>query len=96
MKSTLRSFKIHKYTLQIGGKNVVKMPAKAKILSAQIQREHLVMWASFFSDDKETSRLFFVRATGVSYTEDPAESLIYISTVSDGDYVWHVFESVRK
>lgn len=96
MKSKVRFFTIHKYTLQIGVRNLIKIPTQGKVLGAQIQRGVLVIWVKFFVDDKESIRSFLVLPTGAECAEEANEVLVHIETVQYGEYVWHVFESVPQ
>ncbi len=64
--------KIFKYKLEFGKVTTVDMPANAYVMSAGIQFNEIVIWASFSNEDEKyiKSRRFIVIPTGVE-----AESL---------------------
>jgi hypothetical protein len=65
------------------------MPRGAPVLTAQLQREVLTIWALCDFDAPKEDRTFVVYGTGETIQEPPGD---YIGTVQDGSFVWHVFE----
>lgn len=84
---------IYKYTINIGGK--LLMPKGAQILTAQMQKRRLAIWALVDpSKDPDNKLELYIVPTGFIMDDSVAKGLKYISTVqqNDGDYVWHVFQ----
>lgn len=85
---------ILKYRLEIMDKQSISMPGGAKVLSAQMQRGFLQVWALCESRDATTAdREFLVIGTGNPCPAE-IECAAFIGTVQqhDGALVWHVFE----
>jgi hypothetical protein len=61
----------------------------ARFLSAQMQRGTLTLWAMVNADLEPVA--FRVRIVGTGEKSTDFSSMIYVSTVQDGDAVWHVF-----
>jgi hypothetical protein len=80
---------IHKYPLEVGTKVSIQLPAKARVVKAGMQGGQPHIWVL-----KEpvtfvpVIRTFEVFGTGWPV---PADG-VYIDTVFQGAYVWHVFE----
>ncbi len=72
--------------------NIVAMPAGARLLTAQVQRGALVLWALVDPGMRARSRQVYVAPTG----EVPARlaTATYVATVQvhSGDLVWHIFD----
>lgn len=81
---------IYKYTLSKNCTNLV-MPTGAKILSVQQQGTRIVFWAMIDPAMPPVTRTFRVLETG-EYFE--VEGVLYIGTVQEGLYVWHIFEQL--
>jgi hypothetical protein len=85
--------RIYKYQLSIQpGYQVLDLPASAKILKVDIQPsgKAIAFWAMVdVKNYLQLPRKFIVCATGYSEV-DP--DWIYLDTVFDTQYVWHVFE----
>lgn len=84
---------IYKYPLDITDEQTVMMPCTHKILSAQIQKGSLYVWAWVDTNSTEMSVKFAVVGTGnpIPFHIDP-DKCKFISTVQDGSFVWHIFE----
>ena len=84
---------IWKYPLEITDRQNVLMPEGAEILSAQMQRDTLCLWALVNPDAPEQRREIEVLGTGNHATESKRR---YIATVQmcGGSLVWHIFERV--
>lgn len=72
---------------------VFEMPLAAHVLTVQMQRGRIVMWAAVYPDLKREKRKFNLVGTG---HEAPLLANIggYVGTVQmfDGDLVLHIFE----
>jgi hypothetical protein len=82
---------IFKYKIELGY-NCLRMPVGAKILTAQIQRGDIQLWALCPSPQGHyLDRVIMVHGTGWPIVFDPGR---YVATVQSesGTYVWHVFE----
>jgi hypothetical protein len=93
--------KIHKTTLQILSKQLLRLPHKAKILSAQAQNNTISLWYLF--DDSAPHHIpedtFDIRLA-MTGNELPDDLGKYISTVqlhSDfkGVFVAHIFDATK-
>lgn len=85
--------RIFKHELK-GAVTDIELPEDFSVLSAQMQKDKLMLWIRTDvenSDDRTEKKRFYVIPTGQAFPED-AEDLTYISTVIDGDYVWHIWE----
>ena len=82
---------IHKFIIEVSGKQSIKIPRNAVILSAQVQYKNLCLWVEL--DDKEpvSDRDIYVFGTG--HILDPSIFLHFIDTVQmmGGDLVFHVY-----
>lgn len=69
----------------------VDMPKGAEIVSCQLQRGEIVVWAIVDDEHELESRYFFVIYTGLPLPGNPYK---YLSTLQleDGDIVLHAFE----
>jgi hypothetical protein len=83
---------IYKYPITVTDQQTVSMPAGAEILTAQVQRGQVCLWARVDpqKDDVRTQRNIRVAGTGHSVGPDWK----YIGTVHlmGGDLVFHIFE----
>lgn len=90
--------KVFKYQLNspfYGAETKVQMPIGATVLSAQMQKDVVSIWALVDeTTNKFDNRTFCVYGTGWSMPEEPG---LYVGTVqtSDGSLVFHVFEQPR-
>ena len=66
----------------------VAMPEDAAILSVGAQDSFICAWAIVDREAQLTQRTFFVRGTG---HPPPPEPYVFLGTVFDGAFVWHVF-----
>lgn len=67
------------------------LPKGAKILTAQVQNGTIVLWSEVDLDRETEPRPIEIVGTG---TVVPKKS-VYISTVQDGPFVWHLYELLR-
>lgn len=86
--------RIFKYQLEIIDSQDITMPAGAKILSVQGQKENICVWALVNPYAKESVRTFTMYGTGqLIHNEEIIRSHQYIGTVQTeyGSFVWHVW-----
>ena len=82
---------ILKYELKIKEEQWLEMPIGAKILTAQIQDDVIVLWVLVEPEFNKEDRKFLIYGTGDMITEIGLE---FIATVQAGDLVWHIFERI--
>lgn len=89
---------IYKYPFKVFDVNArfaIEMPEKAQILSIQMQNGKPYLWALVNTDnplnESLEDRTFVVCGTGQQIYGDTS-SYKYLSTIQDGNYVWHIFE----
>lgn len=81
---------IWKYRLELKYDQIIEIPARAKILTAQNQGDTIQLWALVNPKLPKEKRKIRIVGTG----NDVSGILIYISTVQmeRGMLVWHIFE----
>jgi hypothetical protein len=84
--------KVYKYPLELCARQTIHMPKGARILSVQVQRERICMWALIDPYAANEEREFYVVGTGQLLSEMPPP-LEFLATVQmdRGALVWHVF-----
>lgn len=82
---------IHKYQLAITDKQLVDIPRGGKVLSAQIQRDTLCIWALVDDAAPVEPRTFYVHGTGHKLL-DPTARFIGTVQMRGGALIFHVFE----
>jgi hypothetical protein len=86
---------IWKFPLAGNDVNNVVMPAGAKVLTVQMQGRDITLWADV--DDKakaNEARIFLIFGMGQPMPKEMGYRNVYIGTVQDRAFVWHVFEQV--
>lgn len=89
---------IWKYDLAVTDVQKVSMPAGAILLHVGLQRENqgydrtVTLWASVNSLAPKVERMFAVVGTGNPAPEPGADDAVYVGSVMDGPFVWHVFD----
>jgi len=85
---------IYKYTLT-PGRTTIELPEGAQVLTVQMQRDDVCLWARVDTAWPTTARVFDVFGTGHAMPDDPR--LVYVATfqMAGGSLVWHVFESTH-
>jgi hypothetical protein len=68
----------------------VQIPRGAKVLTANMQGDKVVLWAEVDTDEVLEHRTFHVYGTGHVIPDNAC----YIATVFEGVFVWHVYEVV--
>ena len=83
---------IYKYEFPIATEVEIELPYNSRILTVRIQNGKPRLWAIIDTDEKSTGkRKFYVFGTGNPLPEF-ITSLKHINTISDGKFVWHIFE----
>ena len=82
---------IHKFIIEVSGKQSIKIPRNAVILSAQVQHEDICLWVELDHEDPVSGRDIYMVGTG--HGIDPSVDLHFIDTVQlmGGDLVFHVY-----
>lgn len=79
---------INKYELLLIFEQVVRLPKGANILCVQKQRDKMQMWARVNKGARDEDIIILMVGSGkISSVFDSR----YISTVQDGELVWHFF-----
>jgi hypothetical protein len=81
---------VYKYPLELDDSQLIGMPKYADILKVGYQGKSLHVWALVDLKMETVARKFVISGTG---HELPASRLIYVDTVFDGNYVWHIFDA---
>lgn len=84
---------VYKYPIVLAAEAFVELPFRAEILTAQLQRHELCLWALVDPDEPMRRRFLTIVGTG-----SPVEGDVrYISTfqMNGGEYVFHVFERIQ-
>ncbi len=89
---------IWKYELPVMDLRTLQMPEGAEILSAQMQRNKLCLWAMVESENKKVDRYIEIIGTGNPVEETLNVVRIFIDTIQlyGGDLIFHVFERIFK
>ncbi len=84
---------VYKYSLKlVNGPQVVEMPARAVILSSQVQHGQVQVWAEVDPSHSNVERRFVIRGTGHPYEKLEPEKFIGTTQMNNGASVWHIFE----
>ncbi len=78
------------WKFQLDGTHELDMPEEAKILTVGNQHHHITLWAEVDPGAVPETRRFRVYGTGHPF--EASESLVYLGTVQEPPFVWHVFE----
>jgi hypothetical protein len=82
---------IFKYPLQLGF-NDIGMPSDCDPLCAQMQNGQLVIWVECEPGEPLIPYGVLVVGTGQVFDREIyGNDLCYLSTVQDGEFVWHVY-----
>lgn len=79
---------IYKYTLPVTDIARADMPAGAKVLTVQVQRGEVCIWALVDPSNREETRRFRIAGTGHPIDDDVGS---FIGTVQLGALVFHIF-----
>lgn len=85
---------IYKYPLAITDMQTILMPKGAKVLTAQLQKGELMLWAMVDTDPilPKDARLFFIYGTGHPVADTDTQRYLTTFQLSDGALVFHLFE----
>jgi len=84
--------KIYKYNLAITDTQKIMMPQWGNILSVQIQEGVLCIWVLVDPEELMKARNFAVIGTGNPIDAKLIRPAVYIGSVQDFQFVWHVFD----
>lgn len=84
--------KIFKYSLALGDVQNVWMPEGAKLLSVQVQRETIVLWALVSPDAECVKRKIVCSGTGHNVIGVDAQDYIGTIQLLNGELVLHFFD----
>ncbi len=83
---------IYKFPLAVTDRQVVRMPHGARVLCAMNQHGNVTIWAEVNPNALTEDRVFWIVGTG---NPMPTAALIYIGSVLQPPFVWHVYEEQR-
>jgi len=83
---------IWKYSLGPTPNHTLSMPKGAEVIQADIQHGEFFIWAIIPDTEAEKENRFFLIAATGGPEDSRTTKESHISTIMDGDYVWHVFE----
>jgi hypothetical protein len=86
---------IWKIELQRANTQLIKMPKDSEIMDIQMQNGKFVMWFLSNPLNKEIEVKIDMYGTGWKINENTSKNE-YLSTVQDGDYVWHFFMNYEE
>jgi hypothetical protein len=81
---------IWKYPLNISDSQTIMMPRGAIIITAQLQHGTPTLWAIVDPEKEKEPRKILIFGTGHEHQEING---VYINTVQQEQYVWHIFEA---
>ena len=86
---------IWKIELQRANTQLIKMPKDSEIMDIQMQNGKFVMWFLANPLNKEIEVKIDMYGTGWEINENTSKNE-YLSTVQEGDYVWHFFMNYEE
>ena len=89
---------IWKFTLSVQDKQEIEMPKDAIILTAQIQKDELQLWAAVDTDISIPTEIRYIGICGTGNPiPNPNNMNKYISTFQlyNGALIFHVFELIK-
>ena len=82
---------VYKYLLGRVDKQTISMPVSGRPIYVDLQDNKLYMWAEVDTEAVPSiGKTILIRGTGRPFT---GEEGVYIGTIRDGMFVWHVYES---
>lgn len=87
--------KIFKYEVSIGDRQPAPWPSEGEVLSIQMQGEKICAWVAIDPDLADASG-YNLHVYGTGHPIEDRSSLIYLATVQDGSFVWHIFREARN
>jgi hypothetical protein len=86
---------IYKYPLSITDEQTVQLPRGAVVLTVMLQQARLCLWAEVDPQAITERRTILIFGTGHAIpSRESIGALAYLSSVIDGQFVWHVFEKL--
>ncbi len=85
-------YKIYKYALNKDVEQTISLPKEAEILKVEMQNNKLCLWASFPIENENSSIKRAFQVVGTGWDFDKLLGMIYLDTVFDRGFVWHIFE----
>lgn len=79
---------IYKYELS-AHYTEIKIPGKGVVLTAQMQNSKPYVWVMIELDQPEEEHCFIAIGTGNQYELN--DDWMYVDTIQDPPYVWHIF-----
>lgn len=84
---------IWKFPLVVEDRQVITVPLGAKLLTVQMQRDQILLWALVNPDEPVVSRrTIAIVGTGHEHKAELFSKAQYIGTVQDYGLVWHIFD----
>lgn len=80
---------IYKYPLEVTDEQIIDMPGSARLLSVQMQRGVVCLWAWVDPNAIPKKRHIVIIGTGNPISFFPGE---FVGAVQQGQFVWHVFD----
>lgn len=87
-------YSIYKYPLNLTDEQIVSMPVGSKILSVQVQREQICLWAQVDTSPSGPAELRSIQIIGTGHPVEDFSASHFIGTVQLGRLVFHIFENV--
>lgn len=82
--------KVYKYKIDLSHTQSIMLPLGTLFLSVQLQLGCLTMWCLVSPQEKiESQHQIYIFGTG--HEVDCPETSIYLGTVQEGNFVWHLF-----
>lgn len=80
---------IYKFEIERISESYIEIPGLCGVLKVGFQKDKLFVWAEVDLDKQDEYDEVFVqiKGTGEAYTTEA----IYVETVFEGPYVWHIF-----
>jgi hypothetical protein len=82
---------ILKYPIEPRDINDIEMPGDAEPLTVDVQRGVICVWVVVDPKNPIVVRKFHVFGTGHPIEEKRFDALIYVGTVQQDPFVWHIF-----
>jgi len=82
---------VWKYPLVITDRQPIALPAGAQIRTVQLQAGVVCVWAEVEPAARLQPRTIVIVGTGHTL---PTTALVYLGSVQQGPFVWHVYEEV--
>ncbi len=92
----MKDLVIHKFPFEVTGQNItMQLPEGFKVLSIQKQKKSYCMWIVLDPDGQKKEQTFVVIGTGIRIKYEDYSKLKYVSTIQEGEYVWHIYQKAR-